>query len=125
MLKQAITMLPAADLDRFRSFYHDKLGLDPTAERPEMGMLEYHDGGGGFEVYQTENAGTARNTQLVWETDDLDSDMQRMRDAGVEFEEFEIPDMKTENGVVTHDEMKSAWFRDSEGNILCITQLLR
>ncbi len=126
MLTQARTMLPAADLDRFRSFYHDKLGLDPTGEHPDMRLLEYHDDGGrGFEVYETDHAGTAQNTQMVWMTDDLDGDMQRMRSAGIEFEDFEIPGMKTENGVVTNDEMKSAWFRDSEGNILCITQMLR
>jgi catechol 2,3-dioxygenase-like lactoylglutathione lyase family enzyme len=125
MLTEARTMLPAADLDRFRAFYHDKLGLDPTAEHEDMRMLEYHsDGGPGFEVYETENAGSAKNTQMVWMTDDLDAEMKRLRDAGVEFDDFEIPDMKTENGVVANDEMKSAWFHDSEGNILCITQVL-
>ncbi|MDQ1530730.1 MAG: hypothetical protein QOE37_835, partial [Microbacteriaceae bacterium] len=46
------------------------------------------------------------------------------RDAGIVFEEFEIPGMKTENGVVTGDGMKTAWFRDSEGNILAITQAM-
>jgi catechol 2,3-dioxygenase-like lactoylglutathione lyase family enzyme len=126
MLKQAITMLPAADLDRFRSYYHDKLGLDPSAERPDQHMLEYHNGGTAFEVYETPNAGTAKNTQMVWLTDDLDAEMRRLRNAGVQFDEFELPDgMKTENGVVANDEFKAAWFHDSEGNILCITQTVR
>ena len=123
MLTQVHPVLPAADLDRLRGFYHDKLGLDPSEEHD--GMLVYQSSGGSFDVYETENAGTAKNTQMVWMTDDLDAEMRRLRDTGVEFEEFEIPGMKTENGVVTTDEMKSAWFRDSEGNILCITQDLR
>ncbi len=123
MLTEAHTILPAADLNRFRGFYHDKLGMDPAEEHDEM--LVYRTGTSEFEVYETTNAGTAQNTQMVWMTDDLDAEMQRLRDAGVEFEDFEIPGMKTENGVVTNDEMKSAWFRDSEGNILCITQMLR
>ena len=123
MLTQAHPILPAADLDRFRAYYHDRLGLDPAEEHD--GMLVYRDSGSEFEVYVTENAGTAKNTQMVWMTDDLDAEMRRLRDAGIEFEDFEIPGMKTENGVVTTDEMKSAWFRDSEGNILCITQDLR
>ena len=126
MLTEARTMLPAADLNRFRSYYHDKLGLDPSAEREDQHLLEYHDGASGFEVYETPNAGTAQNTQMVWMTDDLDAEMKRLRDAGVQFDDFQLPDgMKTENGVVTDDEMKAAWFHDSEGNILCITQMLR
>lgn len=123
MLTRAHPILPAADLKRFRTYYHDRLGLDPAEEHD--GMLVYRGSGSEFEVYETENAGTAKNTQMVWMTDDLDAEMRRLRDAGIEFEDFEIPGMKTEKGVVVTDEMRSAWFRDSEGNILCITQDLR
>jgi catechol 2,3-dioxygenase-like lactoylglutathione lyase family enzyme len=122
MLTESHTILPAADLNRFRGYYHDKLGLDPSEEHD--GMLVYGTGASTFEVYETENAGTAKNTQMEWRTDDLDAEMRRMREAGIEFEEFEIPGMKTENGVVANDDMKSAWFRDSEGNILAITQAM-
>jgi catechol 2,3-dioxygenase-like lactoylglutathione lyase family enzyme len=123
MLTQAHPILPAADLSRFRGYYHDRLGLDPAEEHD--GMLVYRQGSSEFEVYETDNAGTAKNTQMVWMTDDLDAEMRRLREAGIEFEEFDIPGMKTENGVVSTDEMRAAWFRDSEGNILCITQDLR
>ena len=120
MLTEAHTILPAADLRRFRGYYHDTLGLDPSEEHD--GMLVYGAGPAAFEVYETENVGTARNTQMVWTTDDLDAEMQRLRAAGVVFEEFEIPGMRTEGGVVETDEARSAWFRDSEGNILCVSQ---
>jgi catechol 2,3-dioxygenase-like lactoylglutathione lyase family enzyme len=120
MLTETHTILPAADLDRFRGYYHDTLGLDPSEEHD--GMLTYGTGPTAFEVYETENVGTAKNTQMVWMTDDLDAEMSRMRSAGVVFDEFEIPGMRTENGVAETDEMRSAWFRDSEGNILCIAE---
>jgi catechol 2,3-dioxygenase-like lactoylglutathione lyase family enzyme len=120
MLTEAHTILPAADLGRFRGYYHDTLGLDPSEEHD--GMLVYGAGPGAFEVYETENVGTAKNTQMVWTTDDLDAEMARMRSAGVVFEEFEIPGMQTNDGVVETAEMRSAWFRDSEGNILCIAE---
>jgi catechol 2,3-dioxygenase-like lactoylglutathione lyase family enzyme len=123
MLTETHTVLPAADLNRFRGFFHDKLGLDPSEEHD--GMLVYGSGPSSFEVYETENAGTAKNTQMVWMTEDLDAEMKRLRDAGVTFDDFEIPGMKTENGVVTTPEMKSAWFHDSEGNILCVTEMTR
>jgi catechol 2,3-dioxygenase-like lactoylglutathione lyase family enzyme len=123
MLTEVHTILPAADLKRFRGYYHDKLGMDPVEEHDDM--LVYRSGATEFEVYETEHAGTAQNTQMVWMTDDLDADMRRMHDSGVEFDEFDIPGMKTEHGVVTTPEMKSAWFHDSEGNILCITEMTR
>jgi catechol 2,3-dioxygenase-like lactoylglutathione lyase family enzyme len=122
MLTETHTILPAADLQRFRGFYHDKLGLDPAEERQD-GMLVYGTGPSAFEVYETENAGTAKNTQMVWMTDDLDGEMRRLRGAGVEFLDFELADMRTEGGVASTDEMRSAWFLDSEGNVLCITEM--
>ena len=120
MLTQAHAVLPAADLNRVRGFYHDKLGMDPVGER--HGSLMYRGGGSEFEVYETENAGTAKNTQMVWMTEDLDGEMATMRAAGVQFLDFEVGDMKTENGVVTDADGRSAWFTDSEGNILCLTE---
>jgi predicted enzyme related to lactoylglutathione lyase len=121
MLKELRTVLPAADLTRARTFYHDMLDLDP-AEIHE-GTLVYRLGSGSaFDIYETSNAGTAKNTQMCWVTDDLDAEMTRLRAHGVMFEEFEIPGMKTLNGVATTEEGRTAWFRDSEGNFICITQ---
>ncbi|TFC30976.1 VOC family protein [Cryobacterium sp. TMT2-18-3] len=123
MLKELHTVLPAADLKRAQSFYHDALGLDP--DETHEGVLVYHVGSGSvFEIYETSNAGTAQNTQMGWITDDLDAEMNTLRERGVVFEEFDIPDMKTVHGVVTADDMKSAWFRDSEGNFICISQTI-
>jgi len=71
-----------------------------------------------FGIYETENAGTAKNTQMGWLTDDLDAEMAGLRKRGVVFEDFEIPGMTTANGVATMDDAKAAWFRDFEGNFL-------
>jgi catechol 2,3-dioxygenase-like lactoylglutathione lyase family enzyme len=121
MIKELHTVLPAADLQRARTFYHEMFGLDP--DQVEHGSLVYHPSPGvGFELYETANAGTAKNTQMGWLTDDLESEMRQLRDKGVVFEEFDIPGMKTVNGVVTGEGLKSAWFRDTEGNFICISQ---
>ena len=123
MLKEIHTVLPAADLQRARTFYHDMLELDP--DEMHDGMLMYHqDKGSAFEIYETSNAGTAKNTQMVWVTDDLDAEMARLRERGVIFEDYDIPGMKTENGVAMMGDSKAAWFRDTEGNFLCISQAL-
>jgi catechol 2,3-dioxygenase-like lactoylglutathione lyase family enzyme len=124
MLSNVHAILPATDLDRVRAFYHDKLGLDPALEIP--GMLVYGSASSpSFEVYETSNAGTAQNTQMCWRTDDIDAEMTDLRSRGVTFEDYDFPGLKTENGVASLDEGKSAWFRDSEGNYLCITQVLQ
>ncbi len=124
MLSRIHTILPAADLQRARAFYHDKLGLDPGQEWP--GMLIYGSvSEPGFELYETENAGTAQNTQMGWLTDDLEAEMTELRNRGVTFEEYDFPGLTTENGVATSPEAKSAWFRDSEGNYICLTQVLQ
>lgn len=125
MLKELHTVLPAADLKRAQSFYHDVLGLDPAETHEDTRTLVYRLGAGGaFEIYETSNAGTAQNTQMGWITDDLDAEMGRLRERGVVFEDYDVPGMKTVNGVATAPDMKSAWFRDTEGNFICISQLI-
>lgn len=117
-------VLPASDLARARAFYRDKLGLEP--ENPEASdNLMYKCGNGtGFLLYETPNAGTAKNTQLGFQSTDLDRDMADLRERGVVFEEYDMPGLKTENGVATlPDGERGAWFLDSEGNILSIATM--
>lgn len=122
MLQDLYTVLPAQDLERARGFYHDKLGMDP--EGTLDGMLMYRVGPAGrFALYETSNAGTAQNTQMCLISDDLAADMARLRDAGLAFEEYDFPGMKTVDGVLDSGESRTAWFRDSEGNFVCLSQV--
>ena len=122
MLQDIYTVLPAQDVERARTYYHDKLGMDP--EGTLDGMLMYRVGSASrFAIYETSNAGTAQNTQMCLISDDLPGDMARMRDAGVAFEEYDFPGMKTVDGVLDTGESRTAWFRDSEGNYVCLSQL--
>ncbi|MFF1876967.1 VOC family protein [Leifsonia sp. NPDC058230] len=121
MLNEAHAVLPASDLKRAQDFYHTALGLDP--DDVQAGNLVYHLGSGSaFEIYETSNAGTAQNTQMCWITDELEADMARLRERGVTFEDYDNPGLKTQNGVATMGDVKAAWFRDTEGNFLCLTQ---
>jgi catechol 2,3-dioxygenase-like lactoylglutathione lyase family enzyme len=122
MLKETVTVLPASDLTRARAFYSDALGFDPTEERD--GDLVYRPQPGmSFQIYATQNAGTAKNTQMCFVTDDLDADMRQLRDRGVVFEDYDFPGLTTVDGVADLDGERAAWFRDSEGNYICVTQL--
>ena len=73
-------------------------------------------------MYETENAGTAANTAIGFDTDDIEAEVAALRGLGVTFEEYDFPGLKTENGIATTNEDRAAWFKDTEGNILCISQ---
>jgi len=114
--------IPAADLTRARSFYADTLGLKPAAEVPEAGMLIYRtDGGTAFSIYQTEFAGQAGHTVAQIHVDDVDAEARALQAKGVTLETYDMPGVEWDDGVANMAEMgKAAWFKDSEGNTLCI-----
>ena len=123
--REVLAVLPAKDIARARNFYRDVLGLDP-AETVDDDNLVYRCGNGtSFLLYRTDNAGTAKNTQLSWETDNLEREVEELRGRGVVFEEYDFPGLKTENGIATSTAGRAAWFTDTEGNILSLFQYQR
>ena len=118
--RKATAMLPAKDVDRAVAWYADKLGLKPT-QQDENGASFALDGVTAF-LYKSDYAGTAEHTLLSFDTPDLLADMQTMRGKGVTFIDYDLPDLKTENGVATFGPVKNAWAKDSEGNILGFVQ---
>lgn len=117
-------VLPASDIARARDFYRDKLGLEPDNPEATDNLMYKCANGTAFLLYETPNAGTAKNTQLGFQSTDLDQDMADLRARGVVFEDYDFPGLKTENGVATlPDGERGAWFLDSEGNILSIATM--
>ncbi|UPO77878.1 VOC family protein [Arthrobacter sp. Helios] len=126
MLKEQeiMAVLPATDMARASDFYGNVLGLDPPQVLDDENLL-YHSGNGtGFLLYKTDNAGSAKNTQMGWETNDLDGEVADLRSRGVVFEEYDFPGLKTEGGIASTPVGKAAWFTDTEGNILNLFQRL-
>ncbi len=124
MCRTAYATLPAANMERARRFYSEKLGLNPDEVEPD-GSLLYQCDGSGFIVYQSQYAGTAKNTAVGFRTDNLEKEMQEMRSKGIVFEEYDMPGLKTKHGVAEMGGIKGAWFKDSEGNILAINEMER
>jgi catechol 2,3-dioxygenase-like lactoylglutathione lyase family enzyme len=113
--------VPAHDLERARRFYADRLGLTPARETP--GGLVYEHGSSWFLLYPSAGAGTAQHTLMGWETNDIEGLVGALRARGVVFEEYDLPGLKTVNGIATTGPNRAAWFKDSAGNILGIVQL--
>lgn len=115
-------VLPAKDIARARDFYQNVLGLDAPEVMDDENLMYRCGNGTSFLLYKTDNAGTAKNTQMGWDTDNIEAEMEELRSRGVTFEEYDFPGLKTENGIATNAVGKAAWFLDTEGNILNIYQ---
>lgn len=114
--------LPVSDVARARQFYEEVLGFEAARVNEEMGEVEYKSGGVDFFIYVTGSAGTNQATAAAWRVSGLESVMADLRDKGVVFEEYDLPGLKTENGVVTAPNGRAAWFKDTEGNILAVEE---
>ncbi len=117
-----MAQIPAQDLERAARFYADRLGLKPVDEIEGTAVI-YQTGGTMFALYATQFAGTAEHTLAAWQVDDLEAEMAALRKQGVTFEDYDMPGLKTENGVATMGESRAAWFKDSEGNTLALFEM--
>jgi catechol 2,3-dioxygenase-like lactoylglutathione lyase family enzyme len=123
---QVATRLPVKKLERARRFYSEKLGLEPMEERP--GGLCYRCGPGYFALFESAGAASGTHTQMAWEVVDIEATVAMLRARGVVFEEYDLPGLKTVNGIAEIEGNypskgvgeRGAWFRDSEGNLLGI-----
>lgn len=112
--------LPVSDLERAKAWYRDKLGLVPKEEDP--GGLYYETGGGMFALFPTPFAGTAKNTAMEWSVDDVSAVVADLKGRGVTFDHYDMPGVEWDGDVAVMGGYKGAWFKDSEGNILSLTQ---
>jgi predicted enzyme related to lactoylglutathione lyase len=123
-LKSAIAKaaLPVEDLARARAFYQDVLGMTPSRE--VEGALFYEgQGDSGFLLFPTGGRPSGQHTQMAWFVNDIAATVAELRRRGVRFEEYDFPGLKTIDGIADLGYEKSAWFRDSEGNLLAVGQL--
>jgi catechol 2,3-dioxygenase-like lactoylglutathione lyase family enzyme len=126
MLKTAAVTpsLPAVDLTRARKFYEEKLGLKVVKEDLSPGMLV--EAGKGTKIYVYQRGATkADHTVVNFTVSDVEAEVKALKAKGVEFEEYDIPAMgiKTVNSIDRMGDFVGAWFKDSEGNILGISNM--
>jgi catechol 2,3-dioxygenase-like lactoylglutathione lyase family enzyme len=123
MLKNAriVPYIPVADVARARKFYEDKIGLTPKEQYAGGLIYECGDGSWVF-MYPSAGAGTSKASTAFWAVDDVAAEVAELKRRGVVFEEYDMPGIKTVNGIASGGGAKTAWFKDSEGNILAISQ---
>jgi catechol 2,3-dioxygenase-like lactoylglutathione lyase family enzyme len=120
--RRVYASLPAADFDRAKAWYRDKLGLTPAMEMG--GGASYRVGENTeFFLYPTQYAGTAKNTAMGFQTTSFDADVKELRAKGVVFEDYDMPGLKTVEGIAEFEGVRAAWFKDSEGNVLALNEM--
>jgi catechol 2,3-dioxygenase-like lactoylglutathione lyase family enzyme len=114
--------IPVSNVPRAREFYEGKIGLKP--KREYAGGVIYECGGAEVFMYPTPNAGTSKASQAFWQVADVEAEVAELKTRGVTFEEYDLPGMKMKNSIATGGGAKTAWFKDTEGNILAVSQSL-
>jgi predicted enzyme related to lactoylglutathione lyase len=123
MLKNApiVPYIPVSDVARARKFYEEKVGLQLKEEYARGAIYECGKGSWVF-MYPSPGAGTSKASTAFWAVDDVAAEVAELKARGVVFEEYDMPGIKTVNSIATAGGAKTAWFKDSEGNILAVSQ---
>lgn len=117
------TMLPVIDMVRARAFYEQCLGLQPGALRPD-GKFVYQVGGSALALFPKPGGTKAEHTAISFQVPDIVASIEALKSRGVVFEDYDFPDFKTVNHVCVLGSEKAAWFKDTEGNYLCLHEEL-
>jgi catechol 2,3-dioxygenase-like lactoylglutathione lyase family enzyme len=109
------------DLERAARFYGETLAME--VEMATEGGVMYTSGGTRFFVYPSRFT-PGGHTQMSWSVDDIKAEVAALRARGIEFEEFDLPGVKSVDGIVqSGPAVWTAWFKDPDGNLLGLTQI--
>jgi len=118
-----VPYIPVKDVKRARTFYEEKVGLTPKQEY--AGGVIYECGKGSWVfMYPSAGAGTSTASTAFWAVEDVAAEVAALKSRGVTFEEYDMPGLKTVDSIATGGGAKTAWFKDTEGNILALSQRL-
>lgn len=124
----ASAVLRVEDYQRAMRFYRDMLGFEvmdmAEGSGPGYGIVRAGDGTM-FEIYERPGMPAPQNTTLDLLVQDFDATVQELRDRGVRFEEYDLPEigLKTVNGVAQMGDTRAVWFKDTEGNIIALAEV--
>lgn len=115
--------LPARDVARARRFYEQVLGFEPGGELADGVTYRFGNGTAAF-LYPTDNAGTSKASQAFWQVENIEKEVAELKQRGVTFEHYDMPDDEVDGDIHTGGGARAAWFKDPEGNVLAIIQMV-
>ncbi len=114
-------VLPVVDLERAKKFYGETLGLKETPGQME-GYAMYKAGKGTMLAIYQRGATKADHTAACFIVPDIEKAIAKLKSRGVRLEDYDMPGLKTVNHIATQGDEKAAWFKDTEGNILGLSE---
>ncbi len=112
-------MIAVKDVSRARAFYGETLGLEAVDAMGDE-MVTMKSGTTKLSVYRSEYAGTNKATALTFPVDDITAEVRDLKDKGVMFEHYDVDGLSRDGDVYSGEGMKTAWFKDPDGNILSL-----
>ena len=114
----AVANLAVKDIARARRFYEGTLGFEPIHNEGGE-LVVYRSGKTAFNVYRSEYAGTNQATAMTWAVGDrIEAVVEALAAKGIAFERYDLPGMRRDGDIHIAGDMKVAWFKDPDGNIL-------
>ena len=117
----ATPMIAVKDIDRAKQFYEEKLGL----KSKDIGVSDVFmlkSGDTELSVYKSEFAGTNKATLLTFDVDDIEAEVRELKGKGISFEHYDLEGLKADGDIYSGEGMKTAWFKDPDGNILSLIE---
>jgi catechol 2,3-dioxygenase-like lactoylglutathione lyase family enzyme len=120
--KNAVANIAVKDLETAKRFYQDVLGLQVIDSNTPPEVIVFKSGNSMIIVYKSQYAGTNKATSMTWTVgDNIEGVVQALKANGITFEHYDIPNIKLEGDIHVDGNMKVAWFKDPDGNILNLT----
>jgi catechol 2,3-dioxygenase-like lactoylglutathione lyase family enzyme len=117
--KNAVANIAVKDLETAKRFYQDVLGLQVIDSNTPPEVIVFKSGNSMIIVYKSQYAGTNKATSMTWTVgDNIEEVVQALKANGITFEHYDIPNIKLEGDIHVDGNMKVAWFKDPDGNIL-------
>ncbi len=114
----AIATIGVKDLEKAKTFYSETLGLARPDGHDEPGVCTFKSGGSKIFVYESKFGGTNQATAVTWVVDDVDDEVAALRAKDAVFEHYQLPDTTLEGDVHVSGNMRMAWLKDPDGNVL-------
>jgi predicted enzyme related to lactoylglutathione lyase len=119
--KDAASNVAVKNLESAKKFYEEILGLTPVGVEGQE-VIIFKSGNSTIYVYKSEYAGTNKATAISWVVgEDIEKVVQQLKAKGIIFEHYDMPGVTRNGDVHVADDMRVAWFKDPDGNILNIT----
>ncbi|MHA7269328.1 VOC family protein [Arthrobacter sp. HLT1-20] len=118
----ATTVLPVANAARSRDYYAESLGLEFRGQSADGNLIFGLEGSASLALMEDPDASPSVHTAMSFEVADIEASIGDLGTRGVVFEDYDLPGLKTTDHVCVLGAEKAAWFKDPDGNILCLHQ---